>query len=465
MSESRHAIRADAASLRRVRAVLRHRDRPTAADLAYRAYMAFFLALVVAAPVVRGVVLWLSETLSSPGDPLLSQIIWIGALVLAVSLPIAGWYAAPVRISLPEIDLLFTSVLPRWRLLLGRVLWLCLFATLAGAAFAGLLPLARALRGEYVATALAAQLGGGALAGLLGALILLFGQLLHGTRWQSLRDQATRLDAVSTLVVTGEFRGAASRIGAPVTIGRDWTWARGWNQGLSGSVRLFVLRDLLGIARTPARSLAALLGLLAAGSLVGLVVSNALNASMASTGAAILLGAFALLVAYAAIGPWCRGLRAAGEAVGGTHLLPFSASATLLRHLLVPAALAAIVCGVASVGTAWTLSGGATVAATAAALLAGGTMSACTVALRLLGALKGPLPQRLLAPIPTPMGDFSSVNVLLWNLDGPILAVAIGAGMAWIASVAPAALLFWAPVVLVLLVTWCGARLRAAEGR
>lgn len=465
MSESRHAIRSDAASLRRVRAVLRHRDRPTAADLAYRAYMAFFLALVVVAPVVRGVVLWLSETLPPPGDPVLPQIAWIGALLLAASLPIAGWYAAPARVSLPELDLLFTSALPRWRLLFGRVIRLCIFATLMGVGLAGLLPLARALRSESVASTLGAQLAGGALVGLLGALLLLLGQLIHGTSWQSLRNQATRLDAVSTLVITGEFRSAAGRIGAPIKTGRGWTWARNWSSGEQGNLRLLVSRDLLGIARTPARSLAALLGLLIAGMLAGTLVSNTLAANAASAGAAALVGMLTLVVAYVAIGPWCRGLRAAGESVGSPPLLPFSVPGVLLRHLLVPTVLAAIVCGVASAGTVWVLSGETTVVSGAVALLLGAAMSICAVALRLLGALKGPLPQRVLAPIPTPMGDFSSVNVLLWNLDGPILAAVIGAGTAWLVLVAPAALLFWSPAVLVLLMMWCGARLRAAEGR
>lgn len=277
-----------------------------------------------------------------------------------VMLPIIGWYAAPARMLLPEIDLLFTSDLPRWRMLARRVVRLTTFALLTGVAAAGLFLVVRMLRGEYAAGMLAPVLSVGATAGLLSGLLLLLGQLSRGTRWQSLREQAERIDAVSTLVATGEFRSAAGRIGAPVTFGRNWAWFLGHSDALSrrnhsgrpagiypGISWLFALRDLLGIARTPVRSIAALLGMSVAGVIAGITSvgvaagAGVLVSAEASIGVAALGGMFALLIAYAAIGPWCRGLRSAGESIGTLPLLPLSPSVLLLRHLVVPAVLSA----------------------------------------------------------------------------------------------------------------------------
>lgn len=417
MTSPQASVRADAHALQRVRGVLRSRERPTSGDVAYRTYFAVMLAVVVAAPAVRMLLLWLVEVLPAvnAAQPLVAVSLAGPVPTLFVALIVLGWYAMPVRISLPELDLLFTTGLPRWRLVIGRVV--------------------------------------GAALGLLASLCLLLGQWLHGTRWQTMRAQAQQLDVVSALVMTGDFRSAAGRIGAPVSLGRRWRWAAAWGKNTPGWW-LIASRDLLGIVRTPMRSLAAL-----AGVLLGGVLLPAAPTVPAFSG----LSALALPVVYAAIGPWCRGLRVAGESVGAIPLLPFASTGHLLRHLIVPTALACIASGVAAGIAARLLE--CAIAPVFAALVAGVTVALFAITLRLLGSLKGPLPQRLLAPVPTPAGDLSSINVLLWNLDGPALAAGIGVALVLLATGAPTALPVVAAVLLALLLGWCALRLRAAEER
>lgn len=493
--------RVDALAIRRARKILRNRERPAVSDVAYVAYLVIMLTVIIAAPIVRGLALWLAQVLPAPGDPLLVQLGLAVGSAFVVMLPITGWYVVPARMSLPELDLLFTSDLPRWRMLADRMIRLAMFALLTGAAIAGLFLVVRALRGEFVAGMLAPVLSGGAVAGLLSGLLLFLGQLSRGTRWQSLREQAERIDAVSTLVATGEFRSAAGRIGAPVNFGRNWAWFPDRSDALlrrnrSGSVPgvhpgiswLFISRDLLGIARTPARSIAALLGMSIAGIVAGIIPvgiadgAGVLVSAETSVGVAALGGMFALLVAYAAIGPWCRGLRTAGESIGALPLLPLSSSGLLLRHLAVPAMLSAAVCaGIAMIAASivrpivsaaspviTSVSSHQIPPETAAAqvltaAIFGLFVGMIALALRLLGALKGPLPQSLLAPVPTPVGDLAGINVMLWNLDGLIVAALIGAMLAALTTATPVAGLIMAPTALVLLFAWSGRRLRNLE--
>lgn len=425
--------------------------------------MTIMLAIIVAAPLVRAAALWLAAELPAPDSPVLIRLSIVSLAVLAVSMPLVGWYGAPVRMSLPELDLLFTTSLPRARMLVGRIARVTVSVMFACAALAALLFAARMVQGEAHWQALTSALGWGACIGLCVSLLLLAGQMVRGTRWQSLREQAQRLDVVSTLVATGEFRSAAGRITAPVTTGRNWRWRPAPRANRSGLL-LIMSRDLFGIVRTPARSFASLLCIGAGGAVIG-AVSGTLSA-----GTAALAGAVALLTVYASVGPICRGLRVAGETAGASPLLPFESVGLLWRHLAVPAMLSALVSVAASVTTASVVQHTAVrIAASAASAASTAACSALLVcvlalALRLLGTLKGPLPQSMLAPIPTPVGDLASINVLLWNLDGPILAVLLGAGLAAIAVWSFSALLVATALVLLVLLVWARMRLRAAEG-
>lgn len=110
--------------------------------------------------------------------------------------------------------------------------------------------------------------------------------------------------------------------------------------------------------------------------------------------------------------------------------------------------------------------GGGLVRAVLSAALVG-----CTaVALRAAAALKGAIPMRLLAPVPTPVGDASGINVLLWMLDGPIASGFVGAGLALLwASVqagwiAPFAAVLASGAVLGVVLLWARVRLGRAGG-
>lgn len=94
-----------------------------------------------------------------------------------------------------------------------------------------------------------------------------------------------------------------------------------------------------------------------------------------------------------------------------------------------------------------------------------GACGAVAVALRLLGALKGPLPQRLLAPIPSPVGDLAGMNILLWALDAPIWSAVIGGLCGAVAGTWSFAPILVACFALSLLGLWAVARLRVAANR
>ena len=75
-------------------------------------------------------------------------------------------------------------------------------------------------------------------------------------------------------------------------------------------------------------------------------------------------------------------------------------------------------------------------------------------------AAKGPLPILLLMPVPTPLGDASSLNVLLWQSDAILLALLVGGGLTALAPVAPGAAVVLLAVVLVIVAALGFARLR-----
>lgn len=501
------------------------RERPSGGDVAYRIYLAIMLAIIVAAPIARGAVLSLAEEMPASASPLAIGLTGAALAGLAALAALAGAQTGPAHATLPEIDLLLGTALSRRRLLAGRVLRAIAGGAVLAALLAGVLLVARALRGEFdPAQALALGLGAACL-GALTAIAMLLGQLGRAARWivagalgalaaylalapllpdagrplaldpwsalaglalasgsaegpallpatalailfaclgaaavalalallpllrrETMREQSDRLNAVSALAVSGDLRIAAARLGAPVRTGRRWAWRMP-----GGITAAIAARDLVGIARTPARSLAALAGVSGAAVLTGAVALQAQGPAWAA-----IAGAAALTVAYAAIGPWLRGMRAAAETVGGSPLLPLRPAGLLLRHLIVPGALALVVSAAAS---------GIAAAAVSAdplrAACGGAALAALALLLRLSGALKGPLPERLLAPVPTPAGDLSSMNVLLWSLDGPIWALLLGAGLAAIATVGPVAALIALAASLAALAIWATYRLQA----
>lgn len=504
--------------MRAIRGVLRRRGvRLGAAEVSYRIYLALMLAIIVVAPAVRGIVLGLRDALDGEGalgpagaTGSAETLVAAALTALTALLVLAAAHGGPAHASLPQLDLLHTTSIPRARLLAPPVGRWFASATALGALLEGLVAAARALRGELDLELAAALLISGAGIGALAAGSVLVGQtgrrlraalaaalailallqwgvgplpdpwsaaagvlgavpgaarqagadalipsplgvattcLIAGLlsialapliasrmRWEALRRQAASADVARVLAGSGDLGAALARLGAPVRVGRRWRFRPGRN--LTASI---VRRDLLGIARAPARGLAALAGVGLAGLLWGLGVASGGPVQ------AGLLGAASQLLAFLAVAPWCRGLAAAAAASGSVPLLPASPAGLALRHVIAPGLLAAAAfCGGALLGGtlpgigAWAgVSGpiGASPASAAEWVVAatGALVVATSMLLRVLAAFKGALPLRLLAPVPTPVGDMSGINVLLWNFDGPIHAALAGAllGVLW----------------------------------
>lgn len=490
-------------ALRSVRRVLRGRaGLPSRNDLAYGVYLTIMIVIIVVAPAVRAAILALAEVLPAsipPGAFATAGAVLAAAIALAA---LAGAQTGPAHARLPEIDLLHTSALPRALLLARPLRRSFLVAALVGMLLGGALLAAHAVQSGLDPIVAVAVLTGAAGAGLLAAVSMLLGQLGRGPRWglsaafgllaavlammsassvvpppipslpipllllvlgvaaalcspaiarclrrDTMREQAMRMNAVSALALTGELRMAAARLGAPVRTGRGWRWRA--PRGIGAAI---LSRDLLGVVRTPARSLAALLAMAGVGVLLGSVVFTGVGPVLAAP-----LGAAALLIAYAAIGPWCRGLRSGAETVGGSPLTPLSPAGLLLRHLVVPGVLSVLVVGGAA------SAGAALAGASPAAGLAGAVIALVALLLRLIGALKGPLPQSLLAPVPTPAGDMSGMVVLAWSLDGVIAAALLGGLLASVFAASAFAGIVVAAIVLAVLALWAGGRLRGAS--
>ncbi|EYT56393.1 hypothetical protein H490_0102055 [Leucobacter sp. UCD-THU] len=506
------------ATLRAIRGVLRRRaDRVDAGEMAFRVYAAIMLVIIVVAPVVRVALLWLQHELpqsAAAGDGTVGL---VAAALTAVTalLVLAGAQFGPARADLPQVDLLLTAPVPRWRLLGGPLARGLVLGAFAGAVAAGIVVAARAMRAEFdPGLAVALPLAGAAV-GLLAAVAPLLGQLGRRTRagaaavlaalvcaqllgaaawsapidpwscaarllvdgaaspllalapmgcaiaaaacapllasrlrWEDLRAQALRWDTVQTLVVAGDPSAGLARLGSPVRWGRRLRL-----QPRGGFTASIVQRDLLGIARTPGRSLVGLGGVLGAGSMwaAALGSGGAVDrfAAVSPTGdgllpfgSAALWGAAALLLAYLSSSAWCRGLAAAAQATGSPSLLPASPAGLMARHLFAPVGLAVIAMVAGAIGGEAIRSllgsgaGGGAGDGTAWAVLSAALVGCAAVALRAVAALKGTIPMRLLAPVPTPVGDASGINVLLWTLDGPIASVFVGAGLALVWALA-----------------------------
>ncbi|KQQ03990.1 MULTISPECIES: hypothetical protein [unclassified Rathayibacter] len=184
-----------------------------------------------------------------------------------------------------------------------------------------------------------------------------------------------------------------------------------------------VVRDAVGALRTPGRSAAAGLALLAAGAAVAV-------AAVAPPSLLAIPAALAGVLAYLGAGVWSDGFRHAAETAGQTAFVATPPFELLLLHGVLPLALALTLVTVGAL----LLSGGALAPAAATALVA--------VAARAMDATRGALPPRLLSPIPMPIGDGAGAAVLLWNLAAPL----VSAGAAVAVVVAPGPLIL-APVV------------------
>ncbi len=483
------------------------------------------LTIIVVAPIVRAAVLGLAEALAGVRSDwgLLSTDV-ATELIAAVCVGFTGLlvlgaaHTGPAHATLPDLDLLLTGPFTRGRVLGGSITRICVLAAVLGAGVGALFAAAwgtvgglaleswlallfiGATVGLFTTVAmLAGQISRkvrGAIAGLMALLVSLHllaalgtlpggsilgpwaafaiaslmpggeGMLLSAGAWfvfvmllsfltpwllarlshMTLRTQSLSMSAVSGLALTGDLRMAAERLGAPVRMGRRVQWRPPARAGSA-----IAMRDAVGIVRTPGRSLAAFVGAAAVGAVLGATDPEATGPLWAAV-----IGAVCVTIVYAAIGPWCRGLRAASQTLGGMALLPQSPIALIARHAVVPGLLAVAVTSLVA-GTVSALIAGVP----GSALGYGVVVGILALQLRVLGSLKGPLPQRLLAPVPTPAGDMAGLNVLLWSLDGIVWAIIAGAVLGALATVAATVAVIAAVVIMAILSAWSLTRIRS----
>lgn len=230
------------------------------------------------------------------------------------------------------------------------------------------------------------------------------GLTLQAARWESAAIHTQGMDFSSSLTVYQ----------APPRIGRRWAAVRP-QRSLAAT---FAIRGLMGALRSPARTIIGLTGVGLSAVLVSLATS--LN------GVAWLPGAAAGLLMFAGLGPLTAGLRHAVHIASDFPLYGVSDEALVGYHLLFPL-LTLIGCLTVVVNAySWIVdgTGGGSSAITLVAALFLGLVALIA---RLASALKGPLPPALLTPMPTPMGDVSAINRLVWAVDGVLLTTIAGA--------------------------------------
>ncbi|MGK9149215.1 hypothetical protein KXS11_16395 [Plantibacter flavus] len=258
------------------------------------------------------------------------------------------------------------------------------------------------------------------------AALLLVPRSLDGLRSAALLDQARRWQRVGMLLQSGDAAGAIGGLRTRPTRGRRIQLS------LDGPFWLVVLRrTLVGARRTAGRVLLGSIVLLACGLGVGLSLGL-------PDGVRWMLAVPTAFLAYLAVGVWCDAVRHGVDSAGTPTLYGRSPLALVLAGAVAPLG-AAVVFGGA----------GALVGALASAAPGGMgllvpvwwwlLLAVWIVVLRVFDAAKGPLPIGLLMPVPTPFGDASSANVLLWQSDAVLLALLVGGGLTALLPVATGA--------------------------
>lgn len=288
---------------------------------------------------------------------------------------------------------------------------------------------------------------------LAGLAAVVIGALrLNRVRGTVLLEQARRWADATTTAVSGDLAAAAGAFRALPTAGRRLP-AIGASGG-AGPValwRLYARRDLVALARTPERTVAAVLGMLAAGA--ALALSAPLTGPVRWT-----LVAGAALVSHAAASALVDGARHGIATIGAPGLFGQSAGRQVLCHLPVPLLVAVLAAGSGALPAVLSGAGGAP-GVTAAVL-----MAPLLVIGRVRDAAKGPMPLRLTMPMPTAQGDASIIPMLAWQADGPLLAIATGVLLALGAGIGPAAALIAAGAMLAVLGVGAVTRMRELQG-
>ena len=462
-------------TLRDVRFVLKSRSGAPPTDVSYSVYAGAMLLAVVGFPLVRTLGLWVAQPhvlaiLGSSGAAMAQGSLGI---LLAVFVVLGG-IRGPALLTPFMTAAVAGNGLPRRQTLRRPLLVAALMLSVGGAA-------APLLVGLVLASAGAASLGsvvvgvvGGALAGVTCCGFWLLGQrlsetprfvlsvaivaatafspqlpvlalaglalvvcatapsLLNGLSGPDLLRQARRWDTAGTLAFTGDLSMAFGEFRSVPRHGRNLPAI-----GAGQLALVFVRRDLVGSLRTPARCVSACVGSAGGGFLVALALASPADVAWLAAGAGALIG-------FLALGVWSDGFRHSVESASAPTLYGVSPATLFALHAVFPL-LAGAAC--ASLGAIVAVAVGAPLLGLVTAI----ACSVVLVALRLYDAAKGPLPLTVLAPVPSPVGDLSSIVIMAWQADALLLAVAVGVVVTAAAGLGAGGLLIAIPILLAIM--------------
>jgi hypothetical protein len=306
-----------------------------------------------------------------------------------------------------------------------------------------------------------------ALAGVMGAPRLARRLTLPGVL-----EQALAWEAAGLATMSGWASEALAAYRQPP--------ARAWGRAATrrGSwFRAFVRADLVGLLRTPGRTVAGAAGLMAAGWAAGTAVLDGLAGAVPPGP----LGAVAACAAYAALGPFTDGLRDWAAELKGQVTMGVGPGRLAAARLAVPLAAAVLLAGFGAVvgstaaigrqlgaslpmawqlvfGSGWNVLGDSPgLAEIAPGAIPLALWAAVPVAARLRESLRGAPPAALSVPTPTPMGDPAPLIAFAWHFDSFVFCGLFGWLAAGIAAAHPVTESALAAAFLVLL-TWSAMR-------
>lgn len=274
------------------------------------------------------------------------------------------------------------------------------------------------------------QVIGLALLALGGVVAVRF--LLDGMQGSGLFDQARRWQAVGAFGAVGDLASALAQFRALPTVGRRWQAVR--HRPL---VVTFLLRDLVGALRMPARFAVAVVGLAAGGFALAAVgaVPGAVGWVPAVAGASL---------AYLSLGVWSDGFRHGVQTWGQPAFYGVGGRRLLSLHAVFPVLSVLVLAGTGGLIAV-------TVLGVPSGLLTALGCSLYLVCVRVYDAAKGPMPPSVLTPIPTPVGDASGLVVAYWQAEALVVGPVVAAIVATTASGIPWVLVVLLPVSAVVL--------------
>ena len=159
------------------------------------------------------------------------------------------------------------------------------------------------------------------------------------------------------------------------------------------------------------------------------------------------------------------GIRHGVHTLGAPGLFGQSAAAQVLLHALAPALLLTVLAAFGGGGVVLVSSMGP---GALEAVLLPVALTPVLIAGQVRNAAKGPMPLRLIAPMPTAQGDASVLAMMAWQSDALLLALLSGAVLAGLGPLGPLWLLGGAALLTAAMALMARSRLRdlsAGDGR